>query len=262
MQRERTRRSNDASSGLAGGLILGKTGNGNIRCADMDRLSDEVYDWGQRYGGRQDIRRGKEPRNQSRYGDSEDRRAELWTACGMKMKKQLQTETQEKSLAYGCLFCKTGKEQSVINRIHISCPEVRAITMRKIKYRTCKKIKRTEETIVLPGYVFFRVPSDIEPPAVFPMENVIRLLSMDGDWQLHGADKQFACWLFQYDGLLGLSKAYRVDDRVRIVSGPLKDMEGKIKRVDKRGMSGQVTLSFNGKDISVWFGFELIKTIQ
>ena len=61
--------------------------------------------------------------------------------------KQLQTETQEKSLAYGCLFCKTGKEQSVINRIHISCPEVRAITMRKIKYRTCKKIKRTEEPL-------------------------------------------------------------------------------------------------------------------
>ena len=176
--------------------------------------------------------------------------------------KQLQTEAQEESLAYGCLFCKTGKEQIVINRIHISCPDARAITMRKIKYRTCQKIKRTEETIVLPGYVFFRVPSYIEPSAVFPMEDVIRLLSMDSDWRLHGADKQFACWLFQYDGLLGLSKAYRVDDRVRIVSGPLKDMEGKIRRVDKRGCSGQVVLSFNGKEITTWLSFELIDQID
>lgn len=37
-------------------------------------------------------------------------------------------------------------------------------------------------------------------------------------------------------------QAYKEKDRIRIVSGPLKDMEGKIKRVDKRGCSGQVIL--------------------
>ena len=51
-------------------------------------------------------------------------------------------------------------------------------------------------------------------------------------------------------------------DQIRIISSPLKDMEGKIKRVDKRGMSGQVILSFYGKDIPVWLGFELVRTIQ
>ena len=39
-------------------------------------------------------------------------------------------------------------------------------------------------------------------------------------------------------------------------------MEGKIKQVDKRGKSGQVVLSFYGKEISVWLGFELIESIQ
>lgn len=165
------------------------------------------------------------------------------------------------NIAYGCLFCMTGKEQSVADRIQTSCPEVRAITMRKTKYRTCEKVKRTEEAIVLPSYVFFQAPSYSEPALDFPRENIIRILTMDNNWRLHGADEQFVRWLFRYDGLLGLSKAYREGSRIRIASGPLKDMEGKIRRVDKRGLSGQVFLSFDGREIPVWLSFELIEPL-
>lgn len=174
--------------------------------------------------------------------------------------ERLEVDTQE-DVAYGCLFCRTGKEKSVAERIQAACPDVRAITMRKIRYRTCNKVKWTEEAIVLPGYVFFQAPSYIEPIQTFPAENVIRILTMGKNWRLQGADAQFVRWLFRYDGLMGLSGAYRDGDRIRIVSGPLKDMEGKIRRVDKRGCSGQVTLSFDGKEITVWLSFELIDRI-
>ena len=165
--------------------------------------------------------------------------------------------------SYGCLFCKTGKEQNVAEQIQTTCPNVRATVMRQLKYRTYKKIKTREEAILLPSYVFFEAPSSMEPSIELPMQNVIRVLSMDsGIWQLQGEDERFVRWLFQYDGLLGFSKAYKEGDRIRIISGPLKDMEGKIRRVDKRGMSGQVILSFYGKDVPVWLGFELVRTIQ
>lgn len=170
----------------------------------------------------------------------------------------IEANAHEKNIAYGCLFCMTGKEQSVAERVQAACPDVRAITMRKIKYRTCRKVKQTEEAIVLPGYVFFKAPSYIEPVLIFPRQNVIRALSMEGDWRLRGADEEFARWLFRYDGLLSLSQAYRDGDRIRIISGPLKDMEGRIRRVDKRGMSGQVLLSLNGREIPTWLSFELI----
>ena len=176
------------------------------------------------------------------------------SACG---------DDQSQDLAYGCLFCKTGKEQSVAEQIQATCPNVRATTMRQLKYRTCKKVKTQEEAILLPSYVFFEAPSSMEPSIEFPTQNVIRILAMDsGIWQLQGEDERFVRWLFQYDGLLGFSKAYKEGDRIRIISGPLKDMEGKIRRVDKRGMSGQVILSFYGKDVPVWLGFELVRTIQ
>lgn len=85
---------------------------------------------------------------------------------------------------------------------------------------------------------------------------------MEGDWRLRGADEQFVRWLFRYDGLLSLSQAYRDGDRIRIISGPMKDVEGRIRRVDKRGCSGQVLLSFNGREIPTWLSFELIDRID
>lgn len=105
--------------------------------------------------------------------------------------QRIEANLHEENIAYGCLFCMTGKEQSVAERIQAACPDVRAITMRKINYRVCKKVKRTEEVIVLPGYVFFQAPSYIEQVLIFHRQNMIRTLSTEGDWRLRGADEQF-----------------------------------------------------------------------
>ena len=168
-------------------------------------------------------------------------------------------EGQPQEMAYGCVFCMTGKEQSVAEQIQTRCPNVRATAMRQLKYQTCRKVKTRAEAVLLPSYVFFEAPSSMKPAAEFPMQNVIRVLSVDGGvWQLRGEDERFVQWLFRYNGLLGFSQAYKEGDRIKIMSGPLKDMEGKIRRVDRRGMSGQVVLSFCGKEIPVWLGFEMV----
>ncbi len=173
-----------------------------------------------------------------------------------------QDDDSDSGTSYGCVFCLTGKERQVAEMIQLACPEAEAITMRKTRYRTCRKVKTLEEVIVMPSYVFFKAPSETEPLVRFPHQDVIRILTTDhGEWRLSGADEQFVKWLFHYHGLLGLSQAFKEGDRIRIVSGPLKDMEGKITRVDKRGCSGQVVLSFNGKDIPVWLSFEMINTL-
>ena len=176
---------------------------------------------------------------------------------------EAEVSADQDDVAYGCVFCLTGKEQLLANRIEEACPGVCARTMRQVKYRTCKKVKTREESIAFPGYVFFRAPAETDIMAQFPRDNVIRLLMPEAKrWQLAGEDERFVEWLFQYDGLLGISQAYKEGDKIKIVSGPLKDMEGKIKRVDKRGCSGQVILSFYGKEIPVWLGFELIHAVK
>ena len=167
------------------------------------------------------------------------------------------TGTSEQRV-YGCLFCTTGKEMTVARMVHAVYPEVRATAARQEKHKSVNGKKTRVEAVILPSYVFFEAPADMESIALMPSTDVIRVLSYEGDWRLAGEDEQFAKWLFQYDGLLGFSKAYREGERIRIISGPLKDMEGQIKRVDKRGHSGQVELQFNQKKVLAWLGFEIV----
>ena len=174
--------------------------------------------------------------------------------------QRIEANAHEENIAYGCLFCITGREARVTERIRERCPNVRAVTMRKMKYRVSHGCRSSEEERLLPGYVFFKAPSDIDPFLLFPKDNIRRVLNTDGDhWQLLGDDERFARWLFQYDGLLDFSKAYCEGDRIRIVSGPLKDMEGKITKMDRRGRSGQVTVKFDKRDVKLWLGFDLIE---
>lgn len=172
-------------------------------------------------------------------------------------------EAMSENSVYGCVFCITGKEALVAEQIEAACPGVCALTARWEKHKSVNGKKSKVQAILLPSYVFFRAPRGFVPYPEFPQENVIRILQTDRHvWQLTGADEQFARWLFSYDGLLSFSKAYREGERIRIVSGPLKDMEGSITKIDRRGRSGQVVLSFNGKPVSVWLGFDLLETLS
>lgn len=166
----------------------------------------------------------------------------------------------EQQRAYGCIFCLTGREQAVAERIQCACSEVRATAAMQEKYKSVNGKKSKVQTVMLPGYVFFEVPDDVSIIMRLPRKDVLRILmGNDQDWRLAGSDHKFAEWLFSYDGCISFSTAYREGDHIRIVSGPLKDMEGMISRIDKRGRSGQVIVKFNQRDVKLWLGFDLIE---
>lgn len=163
-------------------------------------------------------------------------------------------------LAYGCIFCITGKEQYVADNIQRKCAGVSAITARQEKYRTEKGVKRAVVAPIFPSYVFFKAPPRFDALSGMPWDGVCRVLEPTrGDWRLRGDDLRFAQWLFKYSGLLSFSKAYKEGDQIKISSGPLKDMEGSIRKLDRRGRSCQVTLNFNGRSVNTWLGYELIE---
>ena len=163
---------------------------------------------------------------------------------------------------YGCLFCATGKEKSVLESIRLTCSDVRATTARQEKFKTDHGKKTKVTALLLPGYVFFETSAPSDTPLHFPHDGIIRLLTdTDGCWQLYGDDERFVRWLFSYNGLLPFSTAYQEGTRIRVIDGPLKDMEGFIRRIDKRGHSGQITVSFNHRELNVWLAFDLVEKI-
>lgn len=169
----------------------------------------------------------------------------------------------ERAKDYGCLFCVTGKEELVARNIMRACPELRVTAAYQEKFKSVNGVKSTVRAIMLPGYVFFEADEGGEFLSRFPGTGIIRVLTDgDRDWRLKGEDCEFARWLFSNDGLLGFSTACREGDQIRFLSGPLKDMEGMICRVDKRGHSGQVAVKFDGREIRLWLGFHLVEPLS
>lgn len=163
---------------------------------------------------------------------------------------------------YGCVFCVTGKEESVAKGIAHVCPGIRVTAAYQEKFKSVNGVKSKVKALMLPGYVFFEADADAEIVSQFPRIGIIRILTDDNrDWRLKGEDYDFARWLFTNEGLIGFSTAYREGEQIRFLSGPLKDMEGMICRVDKRGRSGQVAVKFDGREIKLWLGFDLVEAL-
>ena len=180
----------------------------------------------------------------------------------------------------GCFFCRSGKEAEVVQRFHVAFPGSRAI------FPTCTRYWRTKNEAVeyrvplLPGYVFFEtdasqavVPSTLDGIRFQRLQtidaslldfahsvHVLKLLRYANEgWRLQGSDDAFAQTLFSVEGNIDVSQAFFDEgDRIRILSGFLKDYEGCINRVNRKARTVEVGIDFLEKKVRVWLGYELV----
>ena len=113
---------------------------------------------------------------------------------------------------------------------------------------------------MLPGYVFISVPFDDDGINLYNcarLPDVYRLLTdSEGNWPLWGNDEKFARWVIKNRGMIGLSQAYKAGDKIRMLSGPLKELEGNIIKIDRRGRNGLIEAEFDGQKKQFWLAFE------
>jgi len=161
--------------------------------------------------------------------------------------------------SYGCIFCITGHESRAMRMLQELAPQAEFMVPQKKRRRRIKGKMHEETEILFSGYIFFRAERGEGLPALSRVPGVIRVLAdKDGAWQLSGDDEAFAVWLFTQGETIGFSKAYYEGDRVRIVSGPLKNYEGYITKVNRRFQSGQITVRFAEREMKVWLGLDLV----
>ena len=100
-------------------------------------------------------------------------------------------EGEEDQMAYGCLFCMTGREEQVAARIRDGYPAYRAVSLRKMRYRTSHGQRTSEVVQLLPSYVFLKAPAEANPFRELPKNDVIRILTTgDGEWRLRDGDRR------------------------------------------------------------------------
>ena len=160
-----------------------------------------------------------------------------------------------------CLFCNTGCEAAVVKAIHQN-GWGRAIFPQRVK--TIRKGNAWTETLspLLPGYVFvYSGQANVRRDELQGMQHVIRVLTYGDAKQdtLVGRDLEFAEWLWQLDGRIGIMKAMQSGDRVEIIDGIFKRLHGRIVRMDKRQRSVCVALETEGSPKKIWLAYEIVE---
>lgn len=169
-------------------------------------------------------------------------------------------EANQPECALGCIFCKTGSEEATVRLLNATPRMRHAFVPKKVEHHSEKGVKSKVERLLFPGYVFFQAENDWAPTmSMYHADYILRLLRTDGSWQLKGDDETLARWLLQHGGLLDVSKAYQEGNRVVIKSGPLKELEGVITKVDRHNRNGLVTVEIFGRKTNVWLAFELVE---
>lgn len=175
----------------------------------------------------------------------------------------------------GCFFCKSGKEEAVVQRFRTMLPNGKAVAPTRIRHRRTGDTTIEERVFLLPGYVFFEIDAETatgERMQVFQNalqalshgDSVLKLLRYsDDDWRLHGPDDQFAKMLLSIDGDINVSHAYFDEGRrIRILDGFLKDYEGSIVRVNKKNRTVEINVAFQQKKVSMWLGYEMVEAAR
>jgi transcriptional antiterminator NusG len=135
-------------------------------------------------------------------------------------------------------------------------------TIAPVKVKREWRGKRWEQMnlALLPGYIFAYAQAGFDILQVRRLPHIQTVLRYsDGTVPLMGRDRAFAAWIAEHKGVVGLSAVVREGDRVRVISGPLKDMEGYITVVDKRKQIAKVVVVICGAPKHFWLSFDYLK---
>lgn len=164
-----------------------------------------------------------------------------------------------------CLFCKTGKEQGVVQAINESGLG-RAIYPQRIRRRYSKAHRgyEQERAPLLPGYVFVYLTDGTRAVEWRQLSGVIRALGYGegGQDYLAGSDLAFADWLWQRDGAIEGVKVMEAGRRIEIVDSVFRFLRGTITRVDRRKQTCCIELDAGGIIRQVWLPYEMVEPVD
>jgi transcriptional antiterminator NusG len=157
-----------------------------------------------------------------------------------------------------CVFCKTLRESKVETFLRdLGYNVISALVERKI-IKNGKPVKILRA--IIPGYVFFENSNEPNWKEISKSKHVYYPLSYENnEKRLKGNDLKFVKWLKKKNGIIKISKVMEIGTKIRIMEGPLKEMEGKIVKINKRQKCAGVRIEGEGIKNIIWLSYENIK---
>lgn len=163
------------------------------------------------------------------------------------------------------LFVPTGKEESIKETLENFWGDqlqfmVPKRVLKERKEGQWHRVKR----ILFPGYIL--VKGHITSHIYYRIKQApvaARLLkNEDGPQEIEQRELKILKILIENeDGEVGISTAYRENDKVVINSGPLLGLEGYIQNIDKRKGRAKVNIEFLGETKTVQLGIDFMEKI-
>jgi transcriptional antiterminator NusG len=153
----------------------------------------------------------------------------------------------------------TGEELNVQKRLARSAPHIQTLTpRRKLIERRDGKTKEVSR-LLFPGYVFVYTFLDNESYyKIVAPDGVIEILGRPTPSPVPLNEMAHVLTWCQESELIGMSKV-QDGDRITVVDGPLKHLEGQIVRVDRRKSRATVRLTLFGEPKDIDFGIEVLE---
>jgi transcriptional antiterminator NusG len=148
------------------------------------------------------------------------------------------------------VFVATGEEEKVKERIHFRINDELKALVPKRRMRERKEGKWQERIRPLfPGYVLLNGQIDNRTHnLISDIPGVIRLLKdTNGPQEIHENEIWVLRRLIAENEIIGCSKLYVHDEKIKVVEGPLMGLEGYIKAVNKRKGRVKVFLNLMGE---------------
>ncbi|MEW5817114.1 MAG: antiterminator LoaP [Spirochaetota bacterium] len=119
---------------------------------------------------------------------------------------------------------------------------------------------------IFPGYLFIETDR-IEADVYWILKRIngfFRFLKSNHEIEpLEGKDKQLLLHFLSFGEIVNKSAVYFDENkRIRVVSGPLKGLEGEIVKVDKRKKRAKIKLALYKDSFMIDFGFELLEPAE
>ena len=154
-------------------------------------------------------------------------------------------------------FTLSNSEIDLAEELNGKYDNIYALVLKRMVHRSSHGKKWDEEDVLISGYVFVYVPKYYDIKLIRSDNNPFRILKWKLEYgKLFGDDYRYSEWVLEQNGLIGISKAIKVNEKVKIVSGPLQDLEGYIVEYSKRNRNCCVEVTFMNQTIRTWLPFE------
>ena len=156
-----------------------------------------------------------------------------------------------------CLYVLYGLEVLIANKFNQKFPDLLSLPILKYQHKSVNGVKTIIQKPMLSNYVFLYLPKDMNVYDLKIDGSTFKILNpKNDDGKLVGYDLKYALRMLQAGGIVDMSKAIKENDRVKIASGPLKEVEAKIIKMDPRNRNAKVVVDFMGRSTEIWLPFE------